>query len=130
MAVTPSTIATALGVVSPEPGSLTYEQWSMWIEDAYRLIEERRVEQDAPVIPAEKLDYAVKEAVVAHARKPDDATTVTIAVDDGSSSRRYESGKGRVTLDDWWDYLGLGGETGDAFTVRPAGRTADEVCPW
>lgn len=130
MAVTPSTIATALGVATPAEGSLTYAQWVMWIADAYMLIEDRRVEYDADVIPVAKVDYAVKEAVVSHARKPDDATTITIAVDDGSSTRRYESGRGRVSLDEWWTYLGLDMNLDGAFTVRPVGRTPDEVFPW
>lgn len=130
MAVTPATIATALGVAEPGAGSATYDQWGMWISDAYFLIEERRTEQQAAVIPAARLDYVVREAVVAHARKPDDATTITIAVDDASSTRRYESGKGRVSLDDWWEYLGLQSSSEGAYSIRPTGRTPDVVDLW
>lgn len=122
MAVTPANIATALGVVTPDSGGLVYAQWEMWIADAEMLINDRRVELGFEPIESAKIDYVVRESVVAHVRKPDDATTVTIAVDDGSSTRRYESGKGRVSVDDWWDYLGLGETTDGAFSIIPAGN--------
>lgn len=120
MAVTPAEIATDLGQTPPAFGSITEQQWQLWIDDAYMLIEDRRTDVGAGAILAAKLDYVVRKAVVAHVQKPDDATTVTVAVDDGSTSRRYESGKGRVSVDDWWSYLGLAG-SGEAFTIRPAG---------
>lgn len=130
MAVTPATIATALGVTTPTDGSLQSNQWTMYIADAYRLIEERRVDQGAPVIAVDRVDYAVKEAVKAHVQRPDDATMITVAVDDGSTSRRYESGKGRISLEEWWTYLGLYATPSTAFTIRPAGRTPDVVTEW
>lgn len=119
MAVTTAMIATDLGQAPPADGSVTAQQWQMWIDDAYMLIEDRRIDVGADAIPTAKLDYVVRKAVVAHVQKPDDATTVTVAVDDGSTSRRYESGKGRVSVDDWWSYLGLAGSE-EAFTIRPA----------
>jgi len=131
VAVTIDAIATDLGVVTPAAGSITADQWEMWIGDAEMLIEERRIRVgfEGPVDPA-KVDYAVRKAVVAHIKKPDDATQVTVAVDDGSTSRRYESGKGMVSLDDWWDYLGLLGNDSAAFTIRPAGRVDTEDVTW
>lgn len=119
MAVTTEMIATDLGRAAPTVGSTLAMQWEMWIDDAYMLIEDRRVDVGADAIPAMKLDYVVRKAVVSHVQKPDDATTITVAVDDGSTSRRYESGKGRVSVDDWWSYLGLAGSE-EAFTIRPA----------
>lgn len=109
MAVTPSMIAVALGQAAPGTGSVTEQQWQLWIDDAYMLIEARRdaVKHSEPLDEA-KVDYVVREAVVAHVRKPDDATQVTVSIDDGSSSRSYQSSKGRVTLlDEWWVLLGL-----------------------
>jgi len=121
MAVTLENIAVDLGRTAPDPTSATGKQWLMWISDAHLLIANRQaLYPDVDVTP-ENIDYVVRQAVVAHIRKPDDATTVTIAVDDASSSRRYESGKGRVDLTDWWGYLGLVDTDNGAFTIRPAG---------
>lgn len=118
MPVTPDTLAVALGQAAPEPNSLTFQQWAMWIQDAEMLIDTRRT-QLAVTDPLDeaKVDYVVRESVVAHIKKPDDATQVTIAVDDGSSSKVYRSGKGRVTiLDEWWTLLGLTDSKG-AFSI-------------
>ena len=117
MSVTPNMIAVALGQTAPEPDSVTDEQWKLWIGDAEMLIEARRVLLGAEVPDEARLDYVVREAVAAHIRRPDDATQVTIAVDDGSSSRSYKSAKGRVTiLDEWWALLGLV-EASGAFSI-------------
>jgi len=130
VAVTTDIIATDLGV-APPTDLLVVEQWELWISDAEMLIEERRVKVgfDGAIDPA-KIDYAVRRSVVDHIKHPDDATQVTISVDDGSTARRYESGRGRVSVDDWWDYLGLADDSSGAWTVRPAGRTPDVVFPW
>lgn len=118
MSVTPSMIAVALGQTAPETGSIMEQQWEMWVDDAEMLIEARRLAV-APdlVIDEAKLDYVIREAVVSHIKKPDDATQVTVSVDDASTSKSYKSGKGRVTiLDEWWLFLGLT-DTSGAFAV-------------
>ena len=123
-------IAVALGQAAPEPDSITDKQWYMWIDDAIMLIETRRLKV-APelTIDEAKLDYVVRSSVVAHLKKPDDATQVTVAVDDGSSSRTYQSGKGRVTiLDEWWLLLGLT-ETEGAFSIDMVGVSSSHL-PW
>jgi hypothetical protein len=123
-------LAVALGQAAPEPGSITEQQWNLWIDDALMLIDLRR-EQVGVVEPIDesKLDYVVREAVVAHIKKPDDATQVTISVDDASSSRSYRSGKGRVTiLDEWWSLLGLTAASG-AFSVDMVGGGSRHL-PW
>src|SRR6185437_5191069 len=105
--VTPAMIATALGVDAPATDSAQSNQWRMWIDDAVMLINARATKLDVEPDEA-KVNYVVREAVLAHVKRPDDATQVTISVDDGSSSKTYRSGKGRVTiLDEWWDLLGL-----------------------
>lgn len=122
MAVTPIMIAVALGVTAPVPASLQEQQWEMWIADAEMLIETRRL-QITPddEIDEAKLDYVVREAVVAHIKKPDDSTQITVSVDDGATSRSYKSGKGRVTiLDEWWPLLGLTDPSG-AFAIDMLG---------
>lgn len=118
VAVTSTMIAVALGVTAPVSGSATDLQWQMWISDAEMLIEERRAALTAPQIPNAKRDYVVRESVVAHVKKPDDATQVTVSIDDGSTSKSYRSGNGRVTIiDEWWTLLGLNPRSGRAFEV-------------
>lgn len=130
MAVTPAMIAIALGQTAPEPGSITEQQWELWVQDALMLIEARRLKVDpALVIDEAKLDYVVRESVVAHVKKPDDATQVTVSVDDASTSRSYQSGKGRVTiLEEWWNLLGLT-ELDGAYAVDMIGAGTMHL-PW
>ena len=130
MAVTPAMLAVALGQAAPETGSITEQQWNMWIADAGMLIDTRKTALGVtePIDEA-KLDYVIREAVVAHIKKPDDATQVTIAVDDASTSKSYKSGKGRVTiLDEWWLLLGLTDPKG-AFAVDMIGTLTSHL-PW
>lgn len=124
MAVTSADIGVALGrAFTPAQD----DQWSMWIADALMLIEARL--GDPAELDQAKLDYVVREAVVAHIRHPDDATQVSVSIDDGSSSRTYRSGKGRVTiLDEWWDLLSPG-DAATAFTIDMVG-TASTHLPW
>jgi len=132
MSVTSETVAVALGKAAPEPNSIQDLQWSLWIEDAEMLIEARRlaINKDLTLDEA-KVDYVVRQAVVAHIRKPDDATQVTIAVDDGSTSRTYQSGHGRVAIvDEWWALLGLTEPSTGAFTVDMAAGGAAAHLPW
>lgn len=130
MAVTPSMIAVALGQAAPEPDSKQEQQWQMWIDDAYMLIEDRRVSFTPPrEVDEAKIDYAVRQAVVSHVKKPDDATQVTVSVDDGSTSKTFQSGRGRVTVDEWWTFLGLLDETSGAFAVDMLGF-ANVHLPW
>jgi hypothetical protein len=127
MSVTPDTIAVALGVTVPE--SIQYDQWSMWIADAEMLIESRRAALGGLAVDELKLDYVVREAVVAQVKRPDDATQVTVSVDDGSSSKTYRSGAGRVTiLDEWWTLLGLTDPKG-AFSIDLVGASSVHL-PW
>jgi len=124
-------IAVALGQAAPVSGSVTEQQWQMWVDDAEMLIDTRAsaVGVDPTSIDEAKLDYVVREAVVAHIKKPDDATQVTVSVDDASTSKSYRSGKGRVTiLDEWWGLLGLTDPKG-AFSVGMVGALSIHA-PW
>lgn len=108
MAVTLKQIATALGQTEPDGGSAQADQWAMWIGDATLLIkaEAARRGVEYGTLDPETVDYVTREAVVAHVRRPDDATSVEIAVDDGREARRYSSGRGRVSiLPEWWGLL-------------------------
>ena len=118
--VTSAQIAVALGRSAPASGSTTDLQWVMWIADALRFIQ-RRVTQlgaDESGIVQADLDYVIREAVVAQVKKPDDSTQVAVSVDDGSISKSFRSGSGRVTiLGEWWELLGLAATKGKAFMV-------------
>ena len=123
MAVTPAMIAVALGRTAPSEDSAEFAQWSMWIADALMLIDARL--GDATLLDQARLDYVVREAVAAHVRKPDDATQVTVSVDDGSTSRTYRSSRGRVDiLDEWWTLLSPLSPKGRAFEVDTMPATA------
>lgn len=130
MTVTPDMVAVALGVTAPEPDSITEKQWQLWISDAGMLIENRKalVGSTEPIDEA-KLDYVIREAVVAQVKRPDDATQVTISVDDASSSKTFRSGTGRVTIrDDWWTLLGLT-EPDGAYSIDLLGSSSYHL-PW
>jgi hypothetical protein len=127
--VTPAMLAVALGQAAPGPGSVTEQQWELWINDALMLIEDRQTLLNVESLDQAKLDYVVREAVADHIRRPDDATQVTIAIDDGSSSRSYKSGNGRVTIrDEWWTLLGLV-ESSGAFSIDSVGVSSVHL-PW
>lgn len=87
----------------------------MWVDDALLLIEARL--GDPALLNQGNLDYVVREAVVAQVRRPDDATSVEIGVDDGRVAKRYTSSRGRVFIrDEWWRLLDPAGKTG-AFSI-------------
>lgn len=128
MAVTPTTIAVALGRTAPTDGTPEHEQWEMWISDALMLIGARLVGDGTGQVESlddldqAKLDYVVREAVVAQVRRPDDATQVDVRVDDGAVGKTYRTGSGRVTIrDEWWDLLSPTDSTSGAFSIRPGG---------
>lgn len=118
MAVNPDMVAVALGrTVSPSDPE--YDQWAMWIGDAEMLIQARKTELGItdPLNEA-TYDYVVREAVVQQVRRPDDASQVTVSIQDASTSRSYSSSKGRVfILDEWWVLLGLTSPSGGAFAI-------------
>lgn len=121
MAVTLDDIAERLGVATPEVTSPQGKQWAKWIGDALDMIDARaqRLGVDLATVDPERVDRVVELAVVAMARKPDDATTVDVSIDDGRTMKSYKSSTGRVgILDEWWFDLGLSDNSG-AFSTRP-----------
>lgn len=116
--VTPADIATALGRPSPDAGSVTESQWQMHIDDALMWVNDRADNLSVTEIDQGKLDYVIREAVRAHVLRPDNATQVTVSVDDASTQKTYRSSTGRVAiLDEWWSLLGLVGSRGRAFEI-------------
>jgi len=129
MTVAPADIAVELGRTAPDSTSAEYAQWELWIADARMLISARL--GDLTALDQGRLDYVVRQAVSAHVRRPDDATQVTVAVDDGQSSRTYRTAKGRVEiLDEWWDLLAPADTTTRAFSIRPQGSSCGPHVPW
>lgn len=125
MAVNPDTIQVALGRATFS--SAEADQWQMWIDDALLLIDARL--GDVAELDQAKLDYVVREAVVAHIRHPDDATQVSVSIDDATSSRTYRSGRGRVTIiDEWWALLSPA-DDGAAFVIDSVGSSSNHL-PW
>lgn len=128
MSVTPADIAVELGRATPSPASFEYAQWERWIADARFLIGKRL--GDITALDQPTVDYVVRLAVVAHVRRPDDATQVAVSVDDGSVSKTYRSSKGRVEiLDDWWALLSPTDTTGKAFSITPHPASSPHL-PW
>lgn len=129
--VTPAMVAVALGQAAPDSGSLTEAQWGMWIADALMLIQLRVDSIDpVPTVDQARLDYVIREAVVAQARRPDSATQVTTSVDDASVSKTYRSSTGRLDiLDEWWALLGLSSAGGGVYAVDMVSATANHA-PW
>lgn len=110
MTVQVSDIETALGrtLTTTEQAQAT-----QWIADALMLIEARL--GDLAQIDEAKVDYVVREAVVARFRNPDGYQSETI--DD--YTYRLPSETRRVTiLPEWWELLSPAAESG-AFSTRP-----------
>jgi hypothetical protein len=96
------------------------QQAAMWIGQALTIIEARAVRENttAAALDQHVLDMVVTEAVADRFRYPDDATQITVQVDDGQVSRRYESATGQIRIrDEWWNML-FPTNTGGAFTIR------------
>lgn len=131
--VTPDVIGVALGRDPlPVSGSPEWEQWALWIGDADMLIEARIDALNPSVLPDQiKIDYVVREAVVAHVKRPDAATQVTVTANDASVSKTYKSSRGHVTITDpQWAFLGLRNKSA-AFSVDMAGKPGlQEHAPW
>lgn len=129
MAVIPDDIAVELGRTPPDSDTAEYAQWEMWIADAIFLIRKRPGLVFAD-LATEDVDYVVRKAVVRHVRRPDDATQVTVSVDDATSSRTYRSSKGEIQItDDLWALLEPTNTATRAFSVRPTGTDSPHM-PW
>ena len=130
--ITPGAIAVAMGQAAPDSGSVTEQQWLMWITDALMLIQTRVDELEAVEadIDQARLDYVIREAVVAQVKRPDSATQVTVSVDDASTSKTYRSSTGRLDIiDEWWALLGLTPSGGGAFDIDTVSTTSTHQ-PW
>lgn len=129
MAVTPDNIAVELGRTAPDPTAPEYAQWELWIADALFQIAKRPGLVFADLDP-EIVDYVVRKAVVRHVRRPDDATQVTVGVDDGNVSKTYRSSSGDVHIkDEWWALLAPPNTNGRAFSIKTT-TAGNAHMPW
>lgn len=95
------------------------DQATLWISDALVLIGARATRERTNLASLDQgsLDMVVREAVAARIKKPDDATQVSVSVDDGQMSRTYKSATGQIEITDaWWELLFPSG-SGEAFSV-------------
>lgn len=114
--------AVAVELARPTPTSPTSDQWQAWIDRAYRLIEARLGATAYAALDPQVLDDVVVQAVAQYARAWRDTTasSYTVSVDDGSTTRRYEAGVGTFIIpDDLWRLLDPAITDSGAFTVTP-----------
>jgi hypothetical protein len=117
--INPWHIAVALGQPAPPTGSVTEEQWQMWIDDNLMFIQDRATTlgvADADMVQA-KIDFVIREVVVDQVKRRDTDTDAQIV--DGYTFR---------TIADWWPLLGLTGSSG-AFSLDMASGSSSHL-PW
>ena len=125
MAVTADEVAISLG--RPISTAAETDQVEQWITDARMLIRIRLGDLD--LLDQDVLDYVVREAVALKVKRPDPASTTTVAVDDASVTKRYERDTGQIQiLDGWWDMLSPTVQS-RAFSTRP-GFQSDYCGPY
>jgi hypothetical protein len=92
------------------------EWWLTGLEHvlAHRLGDLSELDQDV-------LLYVEVEAAVAKILRRDNReTSVTVSVDDGSVTRRYEAASAGDVMDEWWALLSPAVDSGAGFSTRPA----------
>ncbi|WP_143483604.1 hypothetical protein [Propionicimonas paludicola] len=94
-------------------------QVQMWITDAQMLIRIRadRERVDVASLDSSVVDYVVRQAVAALVKKPDAAKEVSVQVDDGQVSKKFESATGQIEITpEWWELLFPAGR-GSSFSI-------------
>lgn len=128
MTVEPDDIARTLEQEAPSESTPTFKAWAQWIADARTQI---RVKLGAlDLLDQEVLDLVVREAVAEKVRNPQGVKQSSVTIDDGTISRTYQGGTGRVTItDEWWAMLTpTKVDDRTAFTIRPGGDRPRRVC--
>lgn len=94
------------------------EQWSTWIGDARMLIQDRL--GDLAELDQDKLDFVVRQAVAARARRTDpDAEQVAVSLGQQTVTKRYQR-SGIVIIGDWWALLDPDTGSSGAFSTQPS----------
>ena len=115
-----SDVETALG----RPGSLTraqQDQVTWWLGGIELLIRNRFGAIE--VLDSEAVRYVEAEAAAEKARRAGQSeTSITVSVDDGTVTRRWESPVSASDItEEWWDLLAPK-RASSAYSTRPAGR--------
>lgn len=129
--ITTAQVAVALGRPEPQVDTAERLQWNMWIQKARLLVSagpNGTGDIDLDGLNQDRLDSVILDAVVAHVRRPDDATQVDTSIDDGRVSKIYKSSAGEIVIRPKdWSFLGLAPVASGAFSVRPS-FTPDGPC--
>lgn len=97
-------------------------QADKWIQQARVIIGARAMREGTTIedLDQDALDMVITEAVADRAKRPDDATEITVKVDDGQTTRRYESSSGQIEIrGEWWELL-FPATTSGAFSITPS----------
>ena len=111
-----------LQLARPIPASPVADQWQSWIDRAYRLILRRFGAVEYAALDPELVDDVVLMAVTEHARAWRDTTAnkYSVAIDDGSVTRSYESSVGLLSIpDELWALLDGEEVPSASFTIAP-----------
>jgi flagellar hook assembly protein FlgD len=98
------------------------QQATTWISQALTIIGARAKLERTTIDNLDDgiLDMVVTEAVANRLKRPDDATQVSVQVDDAQVNRTYKSSSGQIEIrDEWWKLLFPDSGAG-SFTVKLA----------
>lgn len=116
-------VETALG--RPMSSDAEGRQVEWWLTGIEMLIQSRL--GDVSLLDQDVLRYVEAEAVVAKVRRGDSrVSSETVSVDDGSLTRRFETGVQAADIsDEWWALLNP--STGSSFYSTRPGFEADDA---
>lgn len=109
-------VAVALGRAISDPDEQAQVEW--WLDGVEMLIRIRL--GDVALLDQDVLLFVEAESVAAKVRRHGTSeSSITVSVDDGSVTRRYESAVGSDDITDaWWNLLDPDSNTGTA-SIRP-----------
>lgn len=112
-------VAVALGRPISTEGEQAQVNW--WLTGVEMLIRSRL--GDIALLDQDTLKYVEVEAVAEKVRRHGTReSSISVAVDDGTVTRRYENQVGAEDITDgWWELLSPATTTA-AFTINPLGR--------
>ena len=120
--MTATIVEVATELARPTPTGPQADQWQAWIMRAYLLIQNRLGQTAYDALEPQIVDDVVVQAVAEHARAWRDTTasSYTVSVDDGSTTRRYDAGVGSLSIpDSLWRLLDPTIGDAGAFTITP-----------
>lgn len=111
-------VATALGQPASSFATEQQEQFTYWLDGVELIIRARL--GDVAALDQDALRFVETETVADKARRLSDggASSVTVAIDDGSVTRRFERVSDSDITDSWWNLLDPNASTASA-SIRP-----------